>query len=96
MADIPDRIRSKKREWPDGIERICSGALVHFSHSRSGYSHMTVHETPWEVHQLMKKAQPEDMLELHHHGDIAVPVYVRNEEIISIDARWDKVETENP
>lgn len=83
----------KKREWPDGTERVCSGAVICFNNSsRHGVNSMAVHELPHEVHRLMKTSGAEVMLEFHHHADSEVNVYVRNEEIISIDARWDKVE----
>lgn len=90
MPDIPDRMR-KKREWPDGVERICTGAIIVSSQSR-GVLPIAVHEVPWEVNRLMQASESDAMLELHHHADAEVTVYVRNEEIISIDARWDRVE----
>jgi len=87
----PDRMR-KRKDWPDGAERVCNGSVICFTHSSgNGTNFMVVYETPSEVHKLMKAEEPDAMLELHHYGDLAVTVYVRNEEIISIDARWDKV-----
>lgn len=91
MSDIPDHMR-KRREWPDGNERVCGGSVITFNNSRHGPNSMVVYEVPYEVHKLMKASEADEMLELHHHADIHATVYVRNEEIIAIDARWDKVE----
>lgn len=79
-----------KRLWPDGEERVCDGALVVIGHERQGNDVMVVAELPKEVYAL-KQAQRLGMIELHHHADPAVAVYVDCEHIVAIDARWSKV-----
>lgn len=90
VPDIPDK---PKKDWPDGKERVCSGAIIEFKDAGKNYGRpLVVHETPQEVNRLMAKSKPGAMLELHHHADPNTSVYVRNKQIVSIDARWDLVE----
>lgn len=91
MSDIPDRF-PRKRDWPDDLERVCTGSNICYSGAKFGPTHLNVHETPSEVNHMMKTSPSDAMLELHHHGDHQVCVYVRNEEIIAVDARWEKPE----
>jgi len=41
-----------------------------------------------------KKRKWPGMLLLHHHADPEVEIYVRNREIVALDARWEKIEEE--
>lgn len=61
------------------------------SYERHG-GNVVVHESPREVRALMAKAKRKEMIELHHHADPAVPVYVRNNLIVACDARWERIE----
>lgn len=89
MADIPEH---QKREWPDGIERVCTGCVVMLKSQLRFGGNLVVHESPKEVRALMSQAKPKDMIELHHHADPAVSVFVRNNSIMACDARWDRIE----
>jgi hypothetical protein len=92
MADESDIPRNPKREWPDGIEHVCTGCVVMLKSQARYGGNIVVHESPREVRALMRAAKPNEMLELHHHADPAVPVYVRNKWIVACDARWDRIE----
>lgn len=83
---------SPKREWPDGRERICDGSNIKFG--RGCHEMTSVNETPSEVYEIMKEAKKEyeSLLELHHHADPAVPVYIDQREILVIAPRFSKVE----
>lgn len=79
-----------KKEWPDGKERVCAGAIVEYRDAGRHYSRpLVVHETPREVRKLMKKKKPNAMLTLHHQADPNTEVYVRNSSIVSLDVRWE-------
>ena len=88
MPNIP----SRKRRWPDDEERVVDGANIVYSTTGHGSRIICVNEFPKEVHALMIEAHADEMLVLHHHSDPEVEVYIRNCEIMAIDARWEKVE----
>lgn len=90
MSDMPAR----KREWYDGLEHRIDGSLIIYGNRGHGPCALPVNEIPSEVYAKMQEATPEAMIELHHHADPEILVYVRNHEIITIDARWAKVEKE--
>lgn len=95
MADDPDIPNVPKKEWHDGIERVCWGAIVEYKEAGRHYSRpLRVHETPREVHNLMLATESGAMLELHHHSDPTAPVYIRNESVVSIDVLWQTIEDE--
>jgi predicted naringenin-chalcone synthase len=74
---------------------MCTGSLVVLSGNigRHGINVVVVDEVPKEVHELMQETE-NAMLELHHHADPEVAVYVNLESIVAIDARWDYIEEE--
>jgi len=69
-------------------EFVCVGSTVVFGDCRG---RQLVHETPREARELMRNSE-EDMIELHHIGDIEVPCYFQREEIVAILPYWDEVE----
>lgn len=69
----------------DGKEHVCKGSFVQYGDGPA-YS-AQVHETPREVLELMRSAK-EDMIELHHHGDPTVPVYIVRGHIIAVNPSW--------
>jgi len=89
---MADHIPQPKRRWPDGVERVCDGSvvIVH-SPTHHGQNAVVVNELPKEVRKLMLDSK-EELLELHHHADPEVQVYVNSEDIVAIDARWSKIE----
>ena len=88
MPDIP---KYPKREWPDGIERVCDGSVI--AYGKACGEKLIVKEIPKEVRSIMRDSS-EDVIELHHHADPLVEVYVNQYNIIAIDARWSKIETD--
>lgn len=84
MADIP----RPKRDWPDDHERQCDGALVTFSTASRTGGVLAVSEMPKQVIEFMNATNDEAMIELHHYNDPEVQVYVRNGDIVAVDARW--------
>lgn len=49
---------------------------------------MAVSEMPRTVIEFMNASDDEKMIELHHYNDPEVQVYVRNGDIVAVDARW--------
>ena len=85
MADIPKR----KREWPDGEERVIDGSNVVFA--QQGVNTVSVIEDTREVNRVMQGSDPEAMLEFFHHADPEVPCYIRNDAIVGVVPRWTKL-----
>ena len=88
---MPEEFQAKK-EWPDGVERVCDGSNIIFGTKRNGYL-TSVAETPREVRRLMRQALNDDsIVELSHHADPEVKVYVHRDYLIAIDPRWTRVD----
>jgi hypothetical protein len=79
-----------KKKWPDGIERICDGSHIMFGTARRGATTL-VAETPSEIRELMLQAATDTLIELSHHADPAVKVYVHENHFIAIDPHWAQV-----
>lgn len=88
MAEIP----KGKRDWPDGDERVCDGALVILGAGVRGGHVLSVNEFPKDVYTMMKSHGEDDMLVLHHHADPEVEVYARNGDIVGVNACWARIE----
>lgn len=69
-------------------EFVCVGATVVFGNARG---RQLVHETPREARAIMRDSE-EDMIELHHIGDVEVPCFFNRKEIVAILPYWDEVE----
>jgi len=74
----------------NGVERVVSGSLIRFGDHRGDSAQ--VHQTPREVYEIMEAARYSTMIELSHHGDPTVPVYLDRRQIVSIIPLWAVVE----
>lgn len=82
MSHIP----RKKREWPDGEERVVDGSNVVFA--LHGVNHVSVCENTRDIRRQMNGSSPDAMLEFSHHADPEVAAYIRNDMIIGVVPRW--------
>jgi len=74
----------------NGDERVVSGSFVRFGEHMADQAQ--VHQTPREVYEIMEAARYSTMIELSHHGDPTVPVYLDRRQIIAITPLWAVVE----
>lgn len=72
----------------DGVERVVGGTLVRFG-KEVGDATM-VHQTPSEVREIMRSAE-EDLIELSHHGDTEIPVFIDRRNIVAMTPLWEVV-----